>query len=117
MPDTTVVVSIGRNIGDAPMNDEMWEDFRDRVFRQVEKGCSAIHFFGDGVGVYEGVEEESYTVIGTVKDEYDHSMFIDLCDTADDFWQESIAITFGTTGFARASFSKFRQYADAVARD
>lgn len=103
--DNTVIVSIGRNIGDAPMDDEMWADFRDRTFEIVEKAAT-IHFFGDGIGVYEGIEEESYTVIGTVKDEYDMSMFVRLCDLADDFWQDSIAVTYGTTGFARAAWSK-----------
>lgn len=109
--DNTIIVSIGRNIGDSPMDDEMWGDFRDQVFRLVEAHTETIHFFGDGVGVYEGNEEESYTIIGTFSesDKYNHTLFVELCEIADDFWQDSIAVTIGTTSFAKAAWAKKRR--------
>lgn len=106
MADSTVVVSIGRNIGDTPMHIDGWDTFRSEVFDAVEKACSTIHFFGDGYGVYEGHEEESYTVIGTLADEYDMSLYRDCCDLASKWFQDSIAITIGTTAFAPAKWAR-----------
>lgn len=95
-----VTVSIGRNIGENPMSDAAWDDFREGVFQACEN-AGEIHFFGDGVGVYEGKEEESYTVTLTLKDEYDITLLRHLSDYCIIFEQDCIAVTWGETDFVK----------------
>ncbi len=101
MERLTVVVSIGRgwslNCEGEPMWDEFWGDFRNDTFKAVEdyatRNGGEIVFFGDGVGVYEGKEEESYTVIASVPETFDVGLIPRLAELADLFGQESIALT------------------------
>lgn len=59
MSGRNVIVSIGRNVGDEPMSNERWIDFKLSV-------CSLFPqriFTGTGIGEYEGTKEESFSVI------------------------------------------------------
>ena len=111
----TVIISIGRNYGSVteeyfpgysgqPMGDAAWDLFRDRTFQLAEKYGEVV-FFGDGQGVYEGQEEESYTVIFVAHDDYNVGYLPAAGCLAELFMQDSIAVTAGTTVFAKASWA------------
>ncbi len=104
----TCIVSIGRNIGNGePMPDADWGKFRELVFSACERDGD-IHFFGDGYGVYDGAEEESYTVIFTPDDEYNVRLIPTLSDLAVTYGQECIAVTYGDTHFVYGGWGKLR---------
>lgn len=58
----TIVISIGRNIGDEPMPLDRWLSFTLDVLQAVE---GEQLFVGYGVGQYEGGAEESFTIIAS----------------------------------------------------
>src|SRR5688572_25182850 len=69
MMDRTVTVSIGRNVGSTPMPAVEWDDCR-RAVLDLAFTFGAVHFRGSGIGEYDGVQEESYTVVFTMREEY-----------------------------------------------
>lgn len=102
MATSTAVISIGRNVGHLPMSSAKWHDFK-RSIRESTGVLSldAIPVFeGSGHGVYDGMQEESYTVIlANVRDKDVHALRRRLSILAGMFGQESIALTIGRTEF------------------
>jgi hypothetical protein len=95
-----VVVSVGRNIGTEPMPLAEWQSFQDAVTNTLG---SPVYFRGTGVGTYEGVTEESFTVI-TASPAWPtwrmRDLKEDLSDLAARYGQKAIAVTVGPTSFA-----------------
>jgi hypothetical protein len=60
----TVALTIGRNIGNAPMAAHEWDTFR------TELGGCLAQVFGsaDGRGEWDGVEEDTHYVVGLAVD-------------------------------------------------
>ena len=94
---TTVVVGIGRNVGDEPMSDERWADFRAATADEVFFASGKLHFEGEGTGYFEGRAERSYTLVATVENPV--GLYHALADLAREFNQDSIALTTGNTSF------------------
>ncbi len=61
-----ITISIGRNIGEAPMTDAAWASFRANV-RDILTGTLVEPFIGETLGVskWEGVREECCTFVGS----------------------------------------------------
>ena len=117
---TTVIVSIGKNMGTVnplpggrdELNEGEWSAFKDEGIAALADSGGVVVFQGEGVGIYEGLYERSYTVIATV----DTSPGIpktpwmqrweklgdDLGLLAYRYGQDSVAVTTGNTRFAAA---------------
>lgn len=67
----SVVVNIGRNIGNTPMPAEVWEDFRTEVLRTALNLNGDIYAQGTIEGIWEGKTEEAFTVQFTIPDNVD----------------------------------------------
>jgi hypothetical protein len=95
---TTVTVSIGRNVGDEPMSDERWYDFRSALLDELDLYSGGnIHFQGQGTGIYAGTVEQSFTAVATVENPV--GLYHTLAELAHAFDQDSIALTTGNTSF------------------
>jgi len=104
----TVVISIGRNIGDEPMSTYSWDGFRGAVRALVDAYAGPVVFAGTGEGIYDGLEEEAFTVIGAESTENIgtrakdlQTLKSELRSLAGDYRQDSIAWTRGTTLFLK----------------
>lgn len=98
----TYTVTIGRNVGTTPMPERDWAAFQ----RQVEYALSESLGWGEpyperhtGVGVWDGVTEESFKVTAFTNypaDPYSVSLLRDrLAVLAGDYNQDAIALTLG----------------------
>jgi len=96
----TVVVSIGRNVGDSDetLSDQDWHDFRFKSRTLVMNRGFDVVFVGDGFGDYATRQEQSYTVIGA-GDGNAVGLYHSLAALAREYRQDSIALTTGQTAF------------------
>lgn len=95
-------VTIGRNVGDKPMSDEMWTMFQDHAFSLL---ASYVTHNGDvveshkGVGVWHGEVEESCKVtllaIHSLADAQLADLKRGLSYYAAGYHQDAIALTIG----------------------
>lgn len=95
--NVTQVVTIGRNIGDAPMPDDMWQDFKTAVAAAFTHCHGVIiqrprdNTFGDQAGVWEGkVCEEAATFVALTPERYACTIKPELARIAMRFRQEAI---------------------------
>lgn len=108
MENDTWVVSIGRNVHrDQQLNSNDWDNFMAEVYATVEdyatRNGGEVVFFGEGYGVYQGHEEQSYTVIFTLpRLTFDVSIYPNLVKLADSYGQDAIALTCGQTQFVQS---------------
>lgn len=99
----SMTVSIGRNIGNSPMSQAMWEGFTSSVLRNIRSNTSAIYFVGFGTGIYEGATEESFTVVSSNPTESALcAIRVSLSLLAHAFKQDSVALTVGETQIVQA---------------
>ena len=108
--DTTVVISFGRNVGTRHPHpvlkpgDEMggieWTRFNEEVRAVVRAAGYHVFFSGSGVGIYEGVSEESRTIIAGGDDGELPALRDALALLAFRYYQDSVAVTAGETVFA-----------------
>lgn len=102
-------VSIVRNVRPMPMDIQRWQNFQTEILTLAKECGTAVYFKGVGTGVYDGIEEESFTVIGEMRGvgpilamNVDF-MRQDLADIAARFSQEAIALTFAEPEFIKAT--------------
>lgn len=99
-----VIVSIGRNIKNQPMNSQAWDMFKALTKNIVYLRCPEIYFIGTGMGYYAGATEESFTIIGGLHEDANMSnMKRELAELAKDFGQECIAVTVADPTFVSAA--------------
>jgi hypothetical protein len=75
----TAVITIGRNVGDAPMDDRTWHDFKSDILASIRiaGGCTIVQApsmaMGPSgqVGMWEGKVEGAAAFVLLVKDERD----------------------------------------------
>lgn len=96
---TTIVVSIGRNVGDEPMRDDRWDEFREEAIDVVCR-YGVVVFSGTGTGIDPGttIIEQSFTLVATLTTNIT-GLYRELAELAWAFGQESIALTTGNTAF------------------
>lgn len=98
----TMTVTVGRNIGNSPMAQEQWERFTTDVLRNVRVNTTHIYFVGFGNGNYEGVDEESFTIVSSDPVGTGIAVRISLELLAHANRQECIALTIGETELVQA---------------
>jgi hypothetical protein len=104
---TTVTVSIGNRTapryGAEEFTAERWEYFKDRVRDALAEFEFVVYVDGaESTGEWDGVPETSATWVASVKDEHDSHFPVEylkgvLSFWADEFYQDAIAVTVGTT--------------------
>lgn len=100
----SLVLSIGRNIGSAPMAQEKWEAFTRSAHRAITEHCGALYFAGYGTGFYEGMSEESFTLTAAAPSGSSlRSLVLALRALAREFEQDSVALTVGETELVTAN--------------
>lgn len=96
------IISIGRAVGPADqLPADRWWSFRHDLERLCEQHGLATVFTGTGTGKYDGMSEESYTIVCT-GDVIEPYYFQRLQALAKEYAQESIAYTIGETQFVTA---------------
>lgn len=96
---STVVVSIGRNVGTVPLSDDVWSCFvRDVGEVLTWAGGTLVVEAAESAGVWDGVVEESATFVAVgVPVEALLSLRSRLARLAGFYGQEAIAVTTGST--------------------
>lgn len=99
-------VSIGRNIGDTPMDTPEWLGFQGEIYENLEStvGAPDVSLVGNG-GSWNDVPEETavFIVFNPELDEPWVQLLKDyLSSTASFYHQECIALTIGDTAFVEA---------------
>lgn len=90
-------VSIGRNIGKHPMSATEWDRFKADIMDLIDIAEADIHFTGEGLGIYKGATEPSFTVTFTTTQEHIGKIKELLGVIAYRYNQEAIAMTTGRT--------------------
>lgn len=102
---STTTISIGRNTATGPMSGPQWDRFQRRTEAIVLAACGSFRdllFTGAGTGQWEGVEEESFTLVAIIDAELLVELQARLAMLAKVFGQEAIAVTAGQTVLAGA---------------
>jgi len=60
----SISITIGRNIGNKPMDKDLWIEFKDAVNEQLLYLKLHITVTNQGTGVWEGITEENFIVKG-----------------------------------------------------
>lgn len=105
----THTISIGRNVGDGPMIEEAWVDFVEALRHHVDVYAAEVYFAGFGAGEWTDetgrtILEESFTIVwaGELSTDDAAELELALAGLADEFGQEAIAWTSGTTNLVAA---------------
>ena len=101
--DKTLVIAIGRNIGNLPMRARRWNAFKNSL-QGVASEYGKIVSRARGTGVYEGVLEQTYVlIVSAPTDEFGNVNLVGiktyLRALAEAYEQESIALVVGHTTF------------------
>lgn len=112
----SVTVTIGRNVGSEPMGYGLWDSFRESVADSLTMWCRINMRDGDftlshshGVGEWDGVPEDSYTVtaygIGSLADAANvfEAVQRSMAGYAGFWEQDAIAVTLGTVALVSPS--------------
>lgn len=95
---STVTISIGRNVGEAPMSAREWRKFRGRIGRLVEDVAEEVYVTdAKCVGSWEGIPEESRTWVALIGKHSEVYVLDIVTILAGMFGQDVIAVTFGET--------------------
>jgi hypothetical protein len=110
---STITVSIGRNIGDEPMDDGQWVTYQEEAHRWTDQSVwcvgGQIVFEGVGVGQWTDedghtVREDAFTIVALVDDDVADVVHAEIVRrmaiTARNYGQDAIAVTVGTTTLA-----------------
>lgn len=98
------IISIGRGVPEMPdavLAQPEWDAFRGSILAMARAYGEDIYFYGEGQGIYEGKGESSFTVVfGDVEDPWLRAKLEGrLSRLAEEYAQDSIAVTYGETFF------------------
>jgi hypothetical protein len=99
MADTvTVTVSIGRNVGDQPMPENRWQDFRDGISGYLARFADVVYVdAAHSVGEWDGILEDSATYVAAVPAANVNGLRACLVLDCWQYGQDAIALTIGET--------------------
>jgi len=100
---TTATISIGRNVGTAPMSGDAWQRFQADVrLALTECGATIYVDAARSVGEWEGVLEDSCTFVASLPVANLAHLDDDLAYLTRVYRQDAIAVTLGETQFVSA---------------
>lgn len=95
--DTTIVVSIGRNIpagqhaqNSEPLPEKAWEDFKAHVFTLITTARGTILSTANGKGVWEGETEETFIIMALLPGQYEADLRKSLGVVGSHYGQDAI---------------------------
>lgn len=96
-----VTVTIGRNVGSAPMTGNEWADFKSLVHSYLRSFAGTVFGPFEGVGEWDGIVEES-AVLTAITNYPANPAAVDaqLRVFCDDFKQDAIAWSYGPARLA-----------------
>lgn len=95
---TTVTISIGRNVGDQPMSADKWRRFRADIGRRLRAaGANVFVDTAVSTGTWDGVREQSATWVASVEANRLETIRVGLERACRLFQQDAIALTIGQT--------------------
>jgi hypothetical protein len=104
--DTTIVVSVGKDVNGVPMDPTDWDGFKQDAEDVLRFNGSRILFVGEGTGVWDGKYETAFTIVAALDDDGTQRV-LDIIGRysvlAHQYGQEAIAVTFGATIMATAT--------------
>lgn len=92
-----IVVSIGRNVDDVPMDTDTWDAFKGETMWAAQATAETIYSRSEGVGTWEGKREDTYVVTFEARDYNLPRLREKLGKLAARYGQDAIALTVGTT--------------------
>lgn len=100
----SLTVSIGRNLPNGgQLQEDAWQGFTADIVRNLKSNCGMIYFVGFGTGIYNGEEEESFTVIAENPSFTAMAAIrVSLSLLANAYGQEAVSMTEGETKFVYA---------------
>ena len=94
----TITITIGRNVGDVPLDDHRWAGFRNDIQTVLSNHYAEVYVnAAAGRGTWEGVEEENATWVASVDTAFIPGVRARLKYMADLYKQDAIALTVGDT--------------------
>jgi hypothetical protein len=103
---STVVVTIGRNIGSEPLADPIWDEFTNQIHTLARTLLDPkLLFVYEGTGEWEGVTEQSraFHFVQTSRATDRATLRSALVTIAENFGQDAIAFTTGPSLLARTN--------------
>lgn len=94
--NTTIVVSIGRNIliegrdHTSPLPYQSWEDFKAHIFALLTTARATILSTARGQGVWEGETEETFIVMALMPGQYEADLRSSLRNVGSHYGQDAI---------------------------
>ena len=98
----SITVTVGRNIGNTPMDTAAWKSFQEEVNIAVRYTVGDVYFAGVGEGWSEDWgREDAYTVIAEppLYSDIRDKLHAELARIGRFYGQEAVAVTEGTTRF------------------
>lgn len=96
MSTVTIVISIGRNVGNVPLDAKRWEGFCTLVRTLLAE--SRVYVYGaESIGVWNGVSEDSRTWVAETSTDKLEDIRSSLRAFAKLYEQDAIALTVGQT--------------------
>lgn len=94
----TVTISIGRNIGDEPMGDYQWEEYRNAISGYLARFADTVYVDGaHSRGEWDGIPEDSATWVAAVPVGNVNGLRASLVLDCWTYDQDAIALTIGET--------------------
>lgn len=60
----SISITIGRNVGDQPMNEKRWSMFKNEITSQITGLNMEITVSNTGIGEWDGIKEENFIAKG-----------------------------------------------------
>jgi hypothetical protein len=99
----TAIISIGRTTETGTLSYADWKEFRRQVTSLVEYYNHDVYFAGEGIGEFEGQQEESFTIVFKPETYHLYTVTATLATLARDYGQKCVALTLGETEFVIAA--------------
>lgn len=93
---TTVTITIGRNVGNIPLDSRSWERFRQSVSDALTAGSAETWAQATYVGAWEGVSEDAAIWLAAVPADRLGALRAALGALASLYRQDAIGLTVGT---------------------
>ncbi len=91
-------ITVGRNVGEHPMDLPTWETFQEEVFGVVHRHAGYVFFRGTGVGRSDWGVEDAFTLVAATPEDTS-TLLSELARVGRFYGQEAVAVTEGRTRF------------------
>jgi hypothetical protein len=113
--DTTLTITIGRNIKGEPMANKTWQNFANEVESLIKFHDSTIHVGrATAVGLWLGIAEDNFTWVVGVEPTDVASYFRDIELIRKGYSQDAIAVTVGQTALVGQDTAEYLESLQSI---